>query len=345
MRALLLGAFALGACQSGDADQFYDRGLGDERVFETVSFDTLWSLGEQADSTFGFLWSPRSAPGGGLYIADIGNAKLHYVNPVGELVWSYGRRGEGPGELLEVRVMDVDAQGNAIIIDNPNRRIVTVGPDGSLVSEFSPPKEVGYTSAVAALDNGNLAVAYQGMYQGGPWVLLSNEGDLLETIDPPWEGFAEKHFLELVGQAIPVRGTDRWVYSFDAAGEWIVFDGADVQGRYPHIERVPFAEVMVTNTERGSRASYKDRPIHTTADLAVRKDTLFVLYWGTTENSGRVMDKYDVNTGAYLGSVELPRFHGTVGLVMGICRQWARRDSECSRNGRRSRNRWGGPGR
>ena len=34
--------------------------------------------------------------------------------------------------------------------------------------------------------------------------------------------------------------------------------------------------------------SYKDRPIHTsssTADLAVRKDTLFVLYWGTTENS------------------------------------------------------------
>ena len=293
MRASLLGAFVLGACQGGDADQFPGRGLGDERVFETVSFDTLWSLGEQADSTFGFLWSPRSAPGGGLYIADIGNVKLHYVNPVGELVWSYGRRGQGPGELLEVRVMDVDAQGNAIIIDNPNRRIVKVGPDGSLVSEFSLPKEVGYTSAVAALDNGNLAVAYQGMYQGGPWALLSNEGDLLETIDPPWEGFAEKHFLELVGQAIPVRGTDRWVYSFDAAGEWIVFDGADVQGRYPHIERVPFAEVMVTNTERGSQASYKDRPIHTTADSG---RTHCVLYWGT--NSGRVMDKYDV-TGAY----------------------------------------------
>ena len=303
MRTALIGAFALSACQSGDTDQVHGRGSGDNRVFEAVSFDSLWSLGEQADSSFALLWSPRSAPGGGLYVADIGNARLHYVNAAGELVWSYGRRGQGPGELLEVRVIGVDPQGNAVIIDNLNRRIVTVGRDGSLLSERPLPQEVGHTSAVAPLDNGNFAVGHF----TGPWALLSNDGEFVERIEPPWEGFADKPFLELVGQAIPVRGSDRWVYSFDAAGEWIVFDGGDVQGRYPHIEHVPFPEVLVTKTENGATmVSYEGRPPITTADLAVKQDTLFVLYYGTTEYSGRVIDKYDVNTGDYLGSVLFP---------------------------------------
>ncbi len=312
MRTVLLGAFVLSACQSGDTDRVNGRRTGDDRVFEAVSFDTLWSLGEQADSSFALLWSPRSASGGGMYVADIGNARLHYVNAAGELVWSYGKRGQGPGELLEVRVFDVNTQGNAVIIDNLNRRIVTIGRDGSLVSEFSLPKEVGFTSTVAALDNGNLAVAYL----DGPWALVSNDGEFLELIESPWEEFADKHFLELVGQAIPVRGTNRWVYSFDAAGEWIVFDGGEVQGRYPHIEHVPFAKVVVTNTENGgSRASYEGEAPITTADLAVRNDTLFVLYYGTTENSGRVMDKYDISTGDYIGSVLFPT--RTTGVTFG----------------------------
>ena len=104
-----------------------------------------------------------------------------------------------------------------------------------------------------------------------------------------------------------MRGTDRWAYSFDTAGEWIVFEGHEVVERYSHIEHVPFANVLVTDTEHGgSLASYDGNPTHTTAGLAVRKDTLFVLYFGTTEHSGRVVDKYDINTGNYLGSLLLP---------------------------------------
>lgn len=308
MRSVLLGAFALSACQIGDPPGRRSEG---DRVFDPVSFDTLWSLGEESDSTFAFLWSPVAAPGGGLYVADLGNVQLHHVSSAGELVWSYGRQGQGPGELLEVRVFDVDSQGNVVIVDNLNRRIVTVGRDGNLLHERPLPQEVAYTAAVAVLDNGNLAIAYL----GGPWALLSKDGQLLDRIQVPWEGFREKHFLELVGQAIPVRGTDRWVYSFDAAGEWIVFDGSEAMGRYPHIEHVPFSNVIVSNSERGAQARYEGRPIHTTADLAVRKDTLFVVFFGTTENRGRLMDKYDINTGDYIGSVLFPR--RTTGVTFG----------------------------
>lgn len=312
MRTVLVGVLALSACQSGDTDRVKGRNGGGGRVFDPVSFDTLWSLGEHADSSFSYLWSPRNAPGGGLYVADIGNARLHHVNAAGELVWSYGRRGQGPGELMEVRVIGVDPQGNAIIIDNLNRRIVTVGRDGSLLSERPLPNDVGHTTAVAALDDGNFAVGHF----TGPWALLSNDGDLLEHIEPPWEGFADKPFLEVVGQAIPVRGSNRWVYSFDAAGEWIVFDGGVVQGRYPHIEDIPFPEVLVTKTENGATmVSYEGSPPITTAGLAVRQDTLFVLYFGTTEYSGRVMDKYDIDTGDYLGSVLFPG--RTTGVALG----------------------------
>lgn len=311
-RSVLFSAFLIGACQSGDTDQTVGRSSEGGRVFESVSFDTLWSVGGAADSSFALLWSPRSVPGGGLYVADIGNAKLHHVNAAGELVWSYGHRGQGPGELLEVRVFDVDAQGNAVIIDNLNRRIVTVGRDGNLLSEYPVPNGVGHTSAVAALAGGNLAVAHW----GGPWALLSNDGELLRPIDPPWEGFADRPFLELVGQAIPVRGSDRWMYSFDTAGEWIVVDGGEVAERYPHIENLPFSEVVVTEPEQGGTMTrYGDDATHTTLDLAVREDTLFVLFFGATEDRGKVMDKYNVNTGDYLGSVLLPS--SSTGVAVG----------------------------
>ena len=312
MRPVLLGTLTLIACQSGDTDQAQGRSGGDGRVFDPAAFDTLWSLGEHADSSFSYLWSPQSAPGGGLYVADIGNAQLHHVNATGELVWSYGRRGQGPGELMEARVISVDPRGNAVIIDNLNRRIVTVGRDGGLLGEHPLPKEVGHASAVAALDDGNFAIAHF----TGPWTLMSKDGGFLQHIEPPWEGFADKPFLEVVGQAIPVRGSNRWVYSFDAAGEWIVFDGAEILGRYAHIEHVPFPEMLITRTENGgTMVSYEGSAPITTADLAVRRDTLFVLYHGTTEYSGRVMDKYDIDTGDYLGSVLFPS--RTTGVALG----------------------------
>lgn len=302
-KGVLLSAVLMAACQADDVDQSFGRTSGGDRVFEAASFDTLWTLGTEADSTFALLWSPRSAPGGGLYVADIGNAKLHYVNAAGELVWSYGRRGQGPGELLEVRVFDVDAQGNAVIIDNLNRRIVTVGRDGSLLSEYPLPQEMGHSSAVAALAGGDLAMAHM----SGPWTLLSQSGQLLNQIEPPWEGWADKPFLELVGQAVSAQGSDRWVYSFEKAGEWIAFDGGEIEDRHPHIEHLPFAEVVVTETQYGgSMVSFGDNAIHATLDLAIREDTLFVLFSGATDSRGRVLDKYDVNTGDYLGSVLLP---------------------------------------
>ena len=309
--SVLLSALLISACQSGDTDQTVGRSGEGGRIFEAVSFDTLWSVGGPADSSFALLWSPRSVPGGGLYVADIGNAKLHYVNAAGELVWSYGRRGQGPGELLEVRVFDVDAQGNAVIIDNLNRRIVTVGRDGNLLSEYPLPNDVGHTSAVAALAGGNLAVAHW----GGPWALVSRDGGSLDPIEPPGEGFTDRPFLELVGQAIPVRGSNRWMYSFDTAGEWIAFGGRKVAERYPHIEDLPFSEVVVTETEQGSITRYGEDATHTTLDLAVREDTLLVLFFGATENKGKVVDKYNVNTGDYLGSVLLPG--GSRGIAVG----------------------------
>jgi len=303
IRIGLLVAFALCACYGGDENAGEGPTTESDRIFQPVAIDSLWSLGEQADSSFGLLWSPRGAPGGGVYVADIVHARLHYVDAAGKLVWSYGRRGQGPGELLEVRVLDVDAHGNAVIIDNLNRRIVTVGRDGNLIRERPLAREVGHASAVAVLATGNLAVAHM----SGPWALLSADGDLLEAIEPPWEGFADKPFLELVGRAIAVRGTDRWVYSFDTAGEWIVFDGAEVVGRYPHIEPLPFSGTLVTETPTGGvMTSYDGSPTHTTLDLAVREDTLFVLFHGATEHRGRVVDRYDVNSGDYLGSVLLP---------------------------------------
>lgn len=78
------------------------------------------------------------APGShNLYISDgYGNGRVHKYSPEGELLFSWGAFGTGPGEFNLVHMVSTDAQGYVYIADRENHRIQVFDPDGAYVREW-----------------------------------------------------------------------------------------------------------------------------------------------------------------------------------------------------------------
>ncbi|MCH2112339.1 MAG: NHL repeat-containing protein, partial [Planctomycetes bacterium] len=122
----------------------------------------LWQFGETGVPGAGGTHlrgphSPERLPNGNTLIADAHNDRVVEIDPQGNLVWWFGPRvfdasGNVVGELDDVRDVDVDAQGNYVVADYKNSRIVVVDRNRQFVRSFStlqPPYDVD------PLPNGN----------------------------------------------------------------------------------------------------------------------------------------------------------------------------------------------
>ncbi len=76
----------------------------------------------------------------------------------GTLVRSFGRRGQGPGEVQYAVWTGIDSGDNLIISDNGNRKVLGFTKDGQLVWETRFPTDVGL---VYPLENGNFFGLWQ----------------------------------------------------------------------------------------------------------------------------------------------------------------------------------------
>jgi hypothetical protein len=56
-------------------------------------------------------------------------------DPDGDFVKSFGRKGQGPGEIQYIVWTGIDSQDNIIASDNGNRKILIFSEDGTLIKE------------------------------------------------------------------------------------------------------------------------------------------------------------------------------------------------------------------
>ena len=272
-----------------------------ERVWSSVEFDTLWMFGGPSDTLLSSPVWPRLDGAQGLFFFDVRNQAAYRLGKDGELLWSWGTRGEGPAELRNVRAIDVGADRSVVLVDSGNRRVVRLSADGRFLEEtLAPVSVIGTVQSVAALQGGRLAVAGR---VGGSVLALWDGGNVVVAELPVSLG--EAHPMQHQGRLVR-WGETGWVFGFRVGNGWATFQDAALLGIYPYVEHSDFPRLRQVRRGSQVRTRVMTRPTETGQSLSVVGDTLFVLFGGTAR--GRVLDKFDLWSGAYLETEVLPHF-------------------------------------
>ncbi|MBI3413716.1 MAG: hypothetical protein HY043_00115 [Verrucomicrobia bacterium] len=119
-----------------------------------------------AGAPFYFPTNVALSPAGEIYVADgYGNACVHKFSPTGQLLFSWGATGNGPGQFHVPHGIAVDRHGSVFVADRENTRIQVFSPAGKFLREW---KDVARPCQVAFGAAGNLFVAELG-YRAGMW--------------------------------------------------------------------------------------------------------------------------------------------------------------------------------
>lgn len=91
-----------------------------------------------------------------IYISDFGNHRIQVFDEKGIFKRSIGRRGQGPGNLLNPTRLAMDIHGNIIVAEQGNSRIQFLAPDGKYITDFRVLD--GWISGLQAVSKGETIV-------------------------------------------------------------------------------------------------------------------------------------------------------------------------------------------
>ena len=284
------------------------RDVVSERTFLPAAFDTVWRIGGSADTTF---LNPVRLDAGpeGVTVWDDGRRAIIRVSPEGNVAWSFGRDGEGPGEFRLVRTIAHLAGGGAAAVDNMTMRLTVVDAIGQMTGVASIGGAVNPFS-VAGLPNGGVVVFVESL--GDPptpsFLFFDKTGAPAGSLDFPWERF---HDIPLIARQGRVQGTaDGWVFGFTAGNGWWSFEENGDAERFPYAEHTEFPAIRTYVDGRGRLVRMEPvvmSYVTSARSFGARGDTLFVHFNGSSASARlRALDLFSVGVGNYLGTVVLP---------------------------------------
>jgi hypothetical protein len=294
-------ALALGGCSSDRSSALPSFEAGTRRI-EAVAGTELWAVGGDPGDTLFFLPVDIAASGDLVYVLDrFGNRVSALDAETGEHRWSRGRRGAGPGELASPRALRLTVDDGLAISDGGNPRIARLGADGSPAAPV-PLRRSGPAHGVCALREGDWLVAT--LTPDARLLRLGPGGGVRDTLALP--GPYDASAPPLATQVLLAGGGKRpCVLLFGVGAGFAVF-GPDGFGDFRlFVEPVTPAPVEV-------RSSLRRREEHLTdataaaLDAEVVGDELWVLFAGTSEYAGRLIDRYGLASGRYRSSWVLP---------------------------------------
>jgi serine/threonine protein kinase len=125
----------------------------------------------------GELQSPSgvaiAAKGGGIYVLDYGQCKVHQFSNIGKSVQRFGERGSNPGQFSMPKDLIVDKAGHVLVADTLNHRVQVFSPQGDFLfsigqrgkgeGEFSNPEglAIGPDDLLFVSDRNNRIQVFQ----------------------------------------------------------------------------------------------------------------------------------------------------------------------------------------
>ncbi len=303
-RIMVVLAVGLGcmACSDGVrlAPPLFTEADNVERVRSDVVFDTLWVVGGPVDTLLALPSLPHHDGSLGLVFFDHTNAKAYRIGADGNVLWSWGKSGEGPSEIQNVRALDVRPDGTVVLVDSGNRRLVTLNRDGTQLDEV-PLTGTGTVHSVVALSRGAVA-----LHTNRPlFATWSAQGGVVDI--PPPTGLGEPRLIQHQGRAARWQD-DRWVFGFGYGNGWLVFDGDELMAAHPYVFHTEFPEVRFVRQGFTTFWHMPRRPPSSGRSVSVLGDTLFVLFGGPGPRRGRILDRYNLRTGEYIETDVLPHY-------------------------------------
>jgi hypothetical protein len=130
---------------------------------------------------FGRISAARFLDQRRVLVADGQSLQMRLFEVSGEVIWSLGRRGEGPGEFRSFSAVGITLGDSVRVFDRTNRRITTLNPNGQPIGTL-PLEEVGGrrpSSGARFTPNGILVVPVSAGYTRPPSSDLRVERDSL----------------------------------------------------------------------------------------------------------------------------------------------------------------------
>lgn len=272
--------------------------------------DRLWqhgrweSVGGVPASDNGPLQNPLVLTGSPdvVYVADYGSMSIKAFSRDGRLIWSFGRKGKGPGELINPADLAVDGLGRIWIADPMQPRITLVSREGKLLRTL---QQKGPMFRVEPADT----QVYWLWRPLRPFISIADiDRDTILDVDAPDEVRASEQFVrdlylirEDVTHTLVVFRWSSLVFEVNQSGR--------ITNQFELVNRAQFPGMATRDIKtRGgtiTRVGPDPKAVEVAHGATVCNGEVVVLPGG--EDDGLMaVDVYQLHTMKYLGSRKLP---------------------------------------
>ncbi|HET7275204.1 MAG TPA: hypothetical protein VFI91_08470 [Longimicrobiaceae bacterium] len=291
----LLTATVLTACgdssdgeRAGTSAAESSRQVG-ARTYVNVDWDTILSVGGNPGDAFLQNTLLIAASEGNLYAYDYFDHRVKAFGPDGQLEWSFGGEGRGPGEFMNLGGLKADVTGIIWALDTGSGRITALTPDGSVDTSIN--LSLAVQSIIPLRDRLILLTHSPDDF----WHELDREGNALDsTANFPVRDLEDTPpSIRQTSSALAPDG-ETWAAIFPFGNRFLVFSGTELRCEGRYIEGEPFPELM------------SDPPIWAAA-VAMSDSSVFVLARNDTEDDLRIVDVYSADDCSYRHTLPLPQ--------------------------------------
>ena len=201
-----------------------------------MAWDTVFDIGGGVEDTL--LLRPRllAARGGKLAAYDYYDARVKAFDAAGgDLRWTFGRQGKGPGEFGNATDIQIGPGGDVWILDSVTARITRIAPEGEL-GELIPMGGRPFIRAVPLTDATLLIPIDTTSF----WVAVDDDGQIVDRGPLPLPELEDAHFAVRTPFVAVSPSAETWAAVFAWGSPLLVYQGKALRCTGELVEGGPF---------------------------------------------------------------------------------------------------------